>query len=159
MRRTLVSVRTRGLATHEGLRHYPHTLRLATRWNDMDAFGHVNNVMYYAYMDNAVNLHLAASGVGLDTPRYVAQSGCKYLAPLSFPQQLEVGLRVERVGTSSVKYAIGIFGCSIETGEATDLAAEGEFVHVYVDGDGRAKPLSEHVRAVLAPLSSVANDQ
>ena len=125
---------------------------IPTRWADNDAYGHVNNVVFYAWFDTAVNAWLIEVGL-LDIERgdpigLVAETRCAYFAPLSFPQPVEVGLAVERLGTSSVTYRLGIFA------EGQDAAAaEGEFTHVYVDRQSR-KPtaLPEAWRAKLAAL-------
>ena len=125
---------------------------IPTRWADNDAYGHVNNVVFYAWFDTAVNAWLIE--VGLldiecgDPICLVAETRCGYFAPLSFPQPVEVGLAVERLGTSSVTYRLGIFA------EGQDAAAaEGQFTHVYVDRVSR-KPtaLPEAWRAKLAAL-------
>lgn len=131
---------------------FPHFMPLTTRWMDNDVYGHVNNVQYYSYFDTAVNHYLIKAGwldinhgdvVGL-----VVETRCTYHASVAFPDELEVGLRVERLGNSSVRYGIGIF----RKGE-TEAAAEGYFVHVYVDRASNAPvKLPESLRAVLAPL-------
>ena len=107
-----------------------------TRWADNDAYGHVNNVVHYAWFDTAVNAWLAESGL-LDIAHgdiigLVVETGCRYFAALAFPQCVEVGIAIERLGTSSVTYRIGIFA----EGESA-AAAEGEFSHVYVDRTSR----------------------
>jgi len=105
--------------------------KIPTRWIDNDAYGHVNNVVYYSWFDTAVNAYLIEQGA-LDvangaTIGLVVETHCNYFAPLSFPQTADVGLRVAHRGTSSVRYELGIFGSG-------DLAAaQGHFVHVYVD--------------------------
>ena len=130
---------------------YPHVVRLQTRWNDNDNFGHVNNALYYGYMDDAVNQHLARSGVGLDQRRFVVESGCRFLSPLAYPQLVDVGLRIERLGKSSARYALGLFGRDADEAPPV-LCAEGMFVHVYVGDDGRPTPLPESVRSALSAL-------
>jgi len=132
---------------------YPHFERIQTRWNDNDAFGHINNAIYYAYMDDGVNAHLLKRNVGIDLPRFVAQSSCRYMKPLSYPSPIDVGLSIERLGTSSASYSIGIFGADDEV-----VAALGTFVHVYVDAKGRPTPIGEHARAVLSTLAINATD-
>ena len=104
---------------------------IATRWMDNDAYGHVNNVVYYSWFDTAVNAYLIEQGV-LDihqggTIGLVVETQCNYFASLAFPQAVQAGIRVAKLGTSSVRYEVGIFG----EGELT--AAKGHFVHVYVD--------------------------
>jgi acyl-CoA thioester hydrolase len=111
---------------------YRRFVPLATRWLDNDAYGHINNVVYYALFDTAVNGILIAAGA-LDVASgavigYVVETHCNYFAPLAFPQALEAGIRVGRVGGSSVRYEIGIFAAG-----AAETAARGHFIHVYVD--------------------------
>lgn len=131
---------------------YPVLRRVTTRWNDEDVYGHVNNVVYYAYVDTAVNAYLIEA-TGLDTrrlPAYgvVAETGCTYRRELRFPLDVEVGLRVARLGTSSVVYDLGLF-----QGDHVDPAAVVRFVHVYVSGDDRSvTPIPEVIRTVLTPL-------
>jgi acyl-CoA thioester hydrolase len=112
--------------------HFRWFCAITTRWMDNDVYWHVNNVVYYAWIDTAVNrfqiehgmLDLAASPVvGL-----VAETGCRYFAPITFPDDVTVGIRVVHLGRSSVRYAIGIF-----RGDEDAASAEGHFVHVYVD--------------------------
>ncbi|MBF6172434.1 acyl-CoA thioesterase [Nocardia blacklockiae] len=107
---------------------------MPTRWADNDHYGHVNNVTYYSYFDTAVNAWLMdATGTdirALPAIGVVAQTSCRYLGSLSFPDRLRVGLRIERLGRSSITYDLAIFR---EDGEALELAATGSFVHVYVD--------------------------
>jgi acyl-CoA thioester hydrolase len=109
---------------------------ITTRWADNDAYGHVNNTVYYAWFDTAVNAWLIAAGL-LDIERgdpigLVVETGCRYARPLAYPDPVEVGLAVESVGTSSVRYRLGVFR------EGSDeAAAEGHFVHVYVDRTSR----------------------
>ena len=131
---------------------YPHFLALETRWMDNDAYGHVNNVVYYSYFDTVVNRYLidewvlridASEVIGL-----VVETGCQYFRPLAFPDALDAGLRVEQLGRSSVRYGIGIF----RRGEET-AAAQGHFVHVYVDRERRAPtPLPAALRHALDKL-------
>lgn len=111
---------------------YPHFLAIPTRWMDNDVYGHVNNVVYYSYFDTVVNQYLIAHGaldihagevIGL-----VVETQCNYFAPLAFPQVIEAGLRVARLGGTSVRYEVGLFA----QGDAL-CAARGHFVHVYVD--------------------------
>eukprot|EP00591_Stephanopyxis_turris_P007402 CAMPEP_0195507478 /NCGR_PEP_ID=MMETSP0794_2-20130614/917_1 /TAXON_ID=515487 /ORGANISM="Stephanopyxis turris, Strain CCMP 815" /LENGTH=150 /DNA_ID=CAMNT_0040634171 /DNA_START=70 /DNA_END=522 /DNA_ORIENTATION=+ len=126
---------------------YPHFERRQTRFNDNDMFGHINNSVYYSIMDDAINAHLMNRGIGLEYPRFVVENGIKYTKPISYPTEIEVGLRVVKLGTSSVTYDVGIFGA-----DPGALAALGKFVHVYVCGDGRPRPIDEAVRNVLAEL-------
>jgi acyl-CoA thioester hydrolase len=123
---------------------------IETRWADNDVYGHINNVTYYAYFDTAVNRRLAAAGL-LDIEQgemigLVVETGCRYHAPAAFPDRLEAGVKVARIGTSSVRYEIAIF----REGEETALA-EGYFTHVYVDrATRRPSPLPDRWRDVLA---------
>ena len=108
----------------------------ATRWDDMDAYGHVNNTVHYQWFDSAVNSWLVDSGlldVELGNPiGLVAETRCVFFGPLGFPEPVDVGIAVAHIGTSSVRYRIGIF----EPG-AEQASAHGEFVHVYVDRTSR----------------------
>lgn len=119
---------------------YKHILPLQTRWADNDIYGHVNNVAYYGYFDTIVNEYLIGAGA-LDIHKgeiigLVVETGCKYFAPLEFPQKLEGALRVAKIGNSSVRYELAIF----KAGENAP-AAEGHFTHVYVDRTTR-RPVS-----------------
>ena len=131
---------------------YRAFLTIPTRWMDNDVYGHVNNVVYYAYFDTAVNEHLIRAG-GLDIERdpvvgLVVETSCRYDRPVAFPDVLEAGLRVDKVGRSSVVYAIGLF----KAGE-TAPAAEGRFVHVWVErASNRPVPVPDRIRAALQPL-------
>ncbi|MBO3273941.1 acyl-CoA thioesterase [Pseudomonas schmalbachii] len=131
---------------------YRHFLRIPTRWMDNDVYGHVNNVNYYSYFDTVVNEYLMRKGV-LDYERgetigLVVETHCNYFRSIAFPDVIDAGLRVARLGSSSVRYEIGLF----REGE-DEAAAQGHFVHVYVDRESRRpKPLSEALRAVLDPL-------
>ncbi len=124
---------------------------IATRWMDNDVYGHVNNVVYYSWFDTAVNAYLIEQGVldpiHGDTIGLVVETQCNYFAPLSFPQTVSVGIRVAKLGTSSVRYEVGVFG------DSQLCAAKGHFVHVYVDKVTR-KPaqLPESLRKVLETL-------
>ena len=125
---------------------------IATRWSDNDIYGHINNVEYYAFFDTVVNGHLIERGV-LDihdggTVGLVIETKCNYFAPLAFPELLEGGLRVDRIGTSSVQYGIAIFAEDADT-----AAAAGHFIHVYVDRETRRPgPLPQALREALKPL-------
>ena len=131
---------------------FAHFLALPTRWMDNDAYGHVNNVVYYSFFDTAVNRFLIDRGVlRIDASPViglVVETGCRYHRPLAFPDAVEVGIRVAHLGTSSVRYELGIFR------QGEDLAAaEGHFVHVYVDRDTRAPtPLPADLRAALETI-------
>jgi acyl-CoA thioester hydrolase len=125
---------------------------LGTRWMDNDAYGHVNNVVYYSFFDTAVNGYLIEAGaLQIDTSPViglVVETHCNFFASLAFPQAVEAGLRVTRVGRSSVRYEIGLFGA----GERLTAAA-GHFVHVYVDRQSRRPTaLPSPLLTALEPL-------
>ena len=136
---------------------YPHLLLIPTRWKDNDVYGHVNNVEYYSYFDTVINTYLIREG-GLDIHRgaqigYCVESHCRFDAPLAFPETVHAGLRVARIGTSSVRYEIGLFREDDET-----PAAEGWFVHVFIDrSTGRPAPLDGPLRAALERLLRETN--
>jgi acyl-CoA thioester hydrolase len=125
---------------------------IGTRWMDNDAYGHVNNVVYYSWFDTAVNAHLIEHKV-LDVQHgavigLVAETHCNYFSPVEFPQTVEAGLRVAHVGRSSVRYEVGVF----VQGEAL-TAAKGHFVHVYVDRETRRPAaLPQALTSVLEQL-------
>ncbi|QFU07688.1 Thioesterase superfamily protein [Rhodobacteraceae bacterium THAF1] len=125
---------------------------LPTRWFDNDIYGHLNNTVHYQLFDTAVNAHLMDAAVldpaGGETVFLVIESGCRYHAPLAFPQTVTAGLRVAHLGTSAVRYEIGLFG-----GDEDTAAAEGFFVHVNVDRIKRTKaPIPDATRDVLNAL-------
>lgn len=129
---------------------------ITTRWADNDVYAHVNNVVYYSFFDTAVNGWLIERGMlAIGRSRaigLVAETGCTYFAPVAFPDLLEAGLAVGRIGTSSVTYRIGVF----RDGERGASAA-GHFVHVYVDADSRRPvPLPDDLRTALADLGPPA---
>ena len=136
----------------EAREHYPHFLDIPTRWMDNDVYGHVNNVVYYSYFDTVVNEYLIRSGV-LDIEKspvigLVVETQCRYFAPISFPDEVHAGLRVARLGRSSVRYEIGLF----KNDDAT-AAAQGHFVHVYVERESRkATALPREMRVALEGL-------
>ncbi len=127
--------------------------RITTRWADNDIYGHVNNVVYYGWFDTAVNGHLIDAGV-LDIHQgtvigLVVETGCRYARPLAFPQIIEAGIRAAHIGTSSVRYEVGLFAA-----DESEAAAEGFFVHVYVDRETRRPvPLPPPLRAALEAIS------
>ena len=131
--------------------------QVTTRWRDDDAYGHLNNATYYELFDTAVNAHLY-DATGLDIRALpaigiVAETSCRYFRALGFPAPIDTGLAVERVGTSSVTYRIGLF-----QGDSDEAAAEGRFVHVYVDNtrpDRPVVPLPAEIRAVVERLVRV----
>jgi acyl-CoA thioester hydrolase len=130
---------------------------IETRWMDNDAYGHVNNVTYYSYFDTAVNHYLIAQGA-LDIARsevvgLVVETQCRYFSSIAFPETIEVGLRVANIGTSSVRYELGVF----RKGEDT-AAAQGHFVHVYVDrASNRPVALPDVLRTALKRLQVAEN--
>ncbi|WP_105102318.1 acyl-CoA thioesterase [Microbulbifer pacificus] len=138
---------------HFARTHYGVFYPINTRWHDNDIYGHVNNVTYYSYFDSAVNRYLIEEG-GLDIHRapvvaFVVNSSCDYRAPLAYPQQLEVGVRVEKLGNSSVVYRVGIFA----EGKA-QAAASGSFTHVFIAReDNRSTPIPAGIRAVLEKIA------
>ena len=131
---------------------YRHFQPITTRWHDNDIYGHVNNVVYYSYFDSAVNTYLIECG-GLDIHAgavvgFVVSSSCDYFASITFPERIEVGLRVGKLGNSSVQYELAIF----KHGEEQACAA-GRFVHVFVDRESnRPVGIPESLRAALARL-------
>jgi acyl-CoA thioester hydrolase len=131
---------------------YRHFVPLTTRWADNDVYGHVNNVTYYAYFDTAANRYLIDAG-GLDIHRdpvfgIVVESMCRYHAPIAFPETIEAGVRVDRLGNRSVTYGIGIF----REGENA-AAAHGHFVHVFVTRDGhRPTAIPDKLRQALEAI-------
>ncbi|MEY2864293.1 MAG: hypothetical protein RLY58_2000 [Pseudomonadota bacterium] len=134
---------------------YAHFVDLTTRWADNDMYGHVNNVMYYSYFDTTANRYLIEYG-GLDIHQgsvigLVVDSGCCYFAPLAFPDRLQGGLRIAHIGSSSVRYEIAMF----KAGE-DHAAAQGHFVHVFVDRDSRKPvpipaPMRDALNQILRP--------
>jgi acyl-CoA thioester hydrolase len=131
---------------------YRHFLKIPTRWGDNDIYGHVNNVVYYSYFDTVVNTYLIERGA-LDIAKstvigLAVESLCTFRKELTYPETIDAGLRVGRLGNTSVRYEIGIF----RAGE-NDPAATGYFVHVDVDRVSRKPvPLPETLRRVLTPL-------
>jgi acyl-CoA thioester hydrolase len=119
---------------------FPHTRAISTRWKDNDVYGHVNNVEYYSFFDTVINAWLIAEGGldihGGDVIGVCAESHCAYHAPLAFPQTVDAGLRVGRLGRASVRYELALFG------EDEAPAATGWFVHVFVDRETR-RPVDE----------------
>lgn len=135
---------------------FPHFVAITTRWMDNDVYGHLNNVVYYSFFDTAVNQFLIEQGA-LDIEAgpsigLVVHTQCDYFSSLSFPGQVEAGLRVSTTGHSSVQYEIGLFGAGEEMS-----AACGRFVHVYVDRQTRRPaPLPQALRRALARLYTPA---
>ena len=131
---------------------YAHFLAISTRWSDNDVYGHINNVVYYSYFDTVVNEYLLRAGV-LDfsegeTIGLVVETRCNFFAPVVFPEPIEAGLRVEKLGNTSVRYEVAIF-----TQGSDVAAAQGHFVHVYVDRvTRRPVPLPAPLVDALKPL-------
>lgn len=131
---------------------YRHFQSIPTRWMDNDVYGHVNNVVYYSYFDTVVNQYLIEQGA-LDIERsevvgLVVETNCQYFAPISFPDRVDTGLRVARLGNASVRYEIGIF-----RNDEDFASAQGTFTHVYVERRSRRPAqLPPRLRAVLETL-------
>jgi acyl-CoA thioester hydrolase len=131
---------------------YPHILSVPTRWMDNDVYGHVNNVIYYSYFDTVVNEYLIRAGV-LDIEEspiigLVVETQCRFFEPLTFPDIVHAGLRVARLGLSSVRYEIGLF-----RNDDVTAAAQGHFVHVYVERESRkATALPPETRVALEKI-------
>jgi acyl-CoA thioester hydrolase len=125
-----------------------------TRWSDNDIYGHVNNVMYYSYFDTAANRYLIEEG-GLDINDgtivgFVVNSGCEYHTPISYPEPIEAGLRIDRLGNSSVQYGIAIFKEGVE-----EAVAHGHFVHVFVDrAANKSVPIPAKLREALQRIKA-----
>lgn len=125
-----------------------------TRWADDDVYGHLNNARYFELIDTAVNAHLAeATGTNIRTSSaigIVAEVSCRYFAEMGYPDPIDMGLAIERLGSSSVIYRIGLF-----QGSGHEACAEGRFVHVYVDNtvpERPTVPIPDYIRTVLEPL-------
>ncbi|MEO1920051.1 MAG: thioesterase family protein [Paracoccaceae bacterium] len=131
---------------------YAQFKQMTTRWRDNDVYGHMNNVVFYEYVDSAVNMWLMESA-SLDIPNgeivgLVVETACTFYGPLGFPEPLDVGLRVSRIGNSSVTFEVGLFS----TG-AQSAAAEARFTHVYVNEKTRSPvPIPDRLRAALKQL-------
>jgi acyl-CoA thioester hydrolase len=131
---------------------YRHFQIIPTRWMDNDIYGHVNNVNYYSYFDTAVNQYLIERGV-LDIHQgkvvgFVVETSCSYFRPLAFPDAVAAGIRVARVGNSSIRYEVGLF-----RNDDDEIAAAGYFVHVYVDRhSGLSVPVSAATREALVAI-------
>ena len=130
---------------------YAFFITLPPRWNDNDVYGHINNAVYYEYFDTVVNRWLIENGLltigESETIGLVVETGCAYFAPLAFPEDVTAGLRVTKIGGSSVRYEIGLFG------KDSSAAARGHFVHVYVDEKTRRPtPISDMMRKKLGEM-------
>ncbi len=140
--------------TAESRNAYRHFRAIPTRWADNDVYGHVNNVVYYSYFDTVVNQYLVEQGalniekstvIGL-----VVETQCQYFSPITFPDIVHAGLRVAKLGNSSVRYEIGLF-----RNEDNAASAQGHFVHVYVDRNSRRSiAVPADMRAALEKIAS-----
>ena len=125
---------------------------ITTRWNDNDIYGHINNVVYYAYFDTAVNRFLIEQG-GLNIHQdkviaYVVQSQCQYISPLAYPDAIEIGLRVEKLGNSSVTYQLAVFKKGNDS-----ASAYGSFVHVFVErSSNKSIRIPDHIRLAFEAI-------
>ena len=133
--------------------NYLYFLEIPTRWIDNDLYQHVNNVHYYAFFDTVIGRFLMEEG-GLDYGQdsvvaFAVENGCRYLRPLAFPDVVEAGLRVTKIGNTSVHYEIGLFTAGHDAPAAT-----GHFVHVFVDrhNDGKSTPIPAKIRAALTQI-------
>lgn len=134
--------------------HFTRFVSISSRWMDNDVYGHINNVVYYSFFDTAVNGLMLKAGL-LDPKEspvigLVVETQCTYRRSLSFPELIEVGVRVAHLGTTSIRYEIGVFAAG-----SADCAANGQFVHVYVDAvTRRPAPIPPACRAFLDGLRS-----
>jgi len=125
---------------------------ITTRWSDNDVYGHVNNVVYYSYFDTAANTYLMEEG-GLDIENspvigFVVNSGCNYTSSIAYPDKIEAGLRVDKLGNSSVQYGVAIF----KKGQ-DEACAHGHFVHVFVNREtNKPVPIPEKMRSALQAI-------
>jgi len=133
---------------------YVYWERVTTRWADIDVLGHMNNAKYFELIDTVVNNQMAiaisADVRTLPAVGVVAEVGCRYFAEVTYPEPVDVGVYVEKLGTSSIVYRVGLF-----QGEDPLAKAEGRFVHVYVDNTDPARPVTpvpDQIRAAVEPL-------
>lgn len=143
---------TRPAPSHRDDYHY--FTAITTRWGDNDAYGHVNNTIYHAWFDTAVTRFLIdrcqLDVTGSDVIGVVAENGCRYFQQIAYPDDVTIGVRVDHLGRSSVRYAIGVF-----RGDHTMASAEGLFVHVYVDrATMRPVPIPPAARAEMARIQT-----
>ncbi|MCE5289550.1 MAG: acyl-CoA thioesterase [Nocardiaceae bacterium] len=129
--------------------HFDLVTRVTTRWSDNDMFGHLNNAVYYELFDTAINAwiieHTGLDMVTMPELGVVAESGCKYFTEVEFPSPLEVGVRVARLGNSSITYQLGLFAANRE-----EIAALGHWVHVYISRETRRPvPIPAAIRGVM----------
>lgn len=140
-------------ARDERRRHFGWRTTIASRWADCDAYGHVNNAIYYSWFDTALTTMAIERGVlraaGQASIGLCIASGCEFLAPIGFPETVEVGVRIGRIGNSSLRYELAIFRAGAE-----EPAAVGHFTHVFVDAATRkAVPLTDTQKAAIADLA------
>lgn len=131
---------------------YSYFTDITTRWMDNDIYGHVNNVAYYSYFDSVANKYLIEEGEldihTADIIGFVVASNCQYKSPIAYPQLIEAGLRVNRLGNSSVEYGIGIF-----PKESVHASAMGTFTHVFVDrSTDKSVPIPSQIRVALEAI-------
>ena len=146
------------MAQRPGRDEYVHWERVTTRWADIDVYGHMNNARYFEIIDTVVNNHLERA-TGTDIRKLpaigvVAEVGCRYFAEIGYPAPVDLGVYAEKVGNSSVVYKVGLFQ-GPDNGPGDEAAAEGTFVHVYVDNTDPARPvvpIPEEIRAAVASL-------
>jgi acyl-CoA thioester hydrolase len=132
-------------------RDFPHFAHIPTRWNDNDVYGHVNNVVYYSYFDTVINRWLIAEA-GLDIEKgavvgLCVESKCRFLRAIAFPDDVDAGLRIEKLGSSSVRWGVGIFPRGSD-----ELCAIGYFVHVFVDRDTKPAGIPASMREAMERL-------
>ena len=132
--------------------NYPHFSTITTRWMDNDVYGHVNNVLYYSFFDTVIAEYLVREGgfefATADVIGLAVESSCRFRRPLAFPQEIQAGLRVTRLGNSSVRYEVGIFA-----GPDREAFADGYFVHVFVvRATNKPSPIPAHIRTALERL-------
>ena len=138
---------------------YPHFLQIPTRWMDNDVYGHVNNVIYYSWIDTVVSHYLIdEGGFSIEDSEVIgiaAESGCNFFASVTYPDVIDAGLRIARLGNSSVTYEVGLFR-HLEVNRADDLAAAaGFFVHVFVSRETmRPVPIPKRMRAAFERILS-----
>ena len=144
------------------LSDYPYHLPIPTRWSDNDVYGHINNAVYYFYFDTVVNRYLLDNGLLMlgqsKTIGLVVDTGCAYFAPMAFPDEITAGLRVAKLGASSVRYEIALFKGSntkTSTKASAQASAQGHFVHVYVDAKTRRPvPIYDKMRRKLMEITA-----
>ena len=131
---------------------FAHLVVVPTRWMDNDLYGHINNVVYYSFFDTVINQYLIrAGGLDIHDGRVIGlavESMCRFHRPLAYPDPVDAGLRVGKLGRSSVRYEVGLFAAGAE-----EPAATGHFVHVFVERESRQPtPIPESIRTALARL-------